>query len=264
MSESKSTALAVTGGVRIDGLGGVFQLADRLAKARGFVPDHLAGNADSIAAVVLTGIELGMGPMESMRGIHIVKGKPTMSSELMLARARKAGVKTRWLETTDRIARLAVTVPGDDAQVMAFSMEDAARAGIAGDMWKRYPANMLRARCVSNALRAFCPEVLGSGVYEADSGELSDGVPSVEVIARDVTPVTYELGSGDRGGDLTDDALTALEQAGDLASLEAAKRIAKGAYKAARGDEREAIALAVRVAEERISASTKEEEAAHE
>ena len=106
-------ALALAGTVRIDGMGDVFRLADALAKADGFVPRHLSGKPAAIAAVILTGVELGIGPMEAMRGIHVVEGKPTMSAEMMLARARRAGVRTRWLETTDRVARLAVTVPGD-------------------------------------------------------------------------------------------------------------------------------------------------------
>lgn len=253
MSESKSTALAVTGGVRLDGMGDVFQLAAALAKAKGFVPDHLAGNADSIAAVILTGIELGMGPMESMRGIHIVKGRPTMSSELMLARARKAGVRTRWLETTDHVARLAVTLPGEsDAQVMSFSMEDAARAGISTEMWKKYPANMLRARCVSNALRAFCPEMLGSGVFESDSGEITDGVPSEVVITHSAPQLVASA---------EPDVLGMLLDAHDADSLAAAKVAAKAAWKAAKDQAaKDQINLAVQVASERINASQEQSE----
>ncbi len=187
MAESNNgSALALAGTVRIDGMGDVFRLADALAKADGFVPRHLQGKPSAIAAVILTGVELGIGPMEAMRGIHVVEGKPTMSAEMMLARARRAGVRTRWVETTDRVARLAVTVPGDsEPQTFSFTWGDATRSGVAGkDNWKRYPAAMLRARCVSAAIRAACPDVLGAGVYESTSGELTEGEPSEVVTAR--------------------------------------------------------------------------------
>lgn len=81
---------------------------------------------------------------------------------------------------------------------------------------------------------------------------LDDGAEAPAKAAPTPAPV-YELGSGDRSGEAVDGALTALEHAGDAAALAAAKRLAKAAYKAAAEDEKEAIALAVRVAEERIS-----------
>lgn len=175
----------VTASLRIDGMADVFKLADALARADGFVPRAYVGRPDAIAAVILTGVELGMGPMEAMRSIHVIEGKPTMSAELMLARARRAGVRTRWIKTDDTIATIAVTVPGDsEPQTLSFSVADAQRAGVAGKgNWSKFPAAMLRARAISAAMRAFCPEVLGASVYESDSGELSDGVPSVEVRA---------------------------------------------------------------------------------
>lgn len=219
--ERSGGGLALTGSVRIGGMADVFALSKALARARGFVPKALVDNPDAIAAVILTGVELGIGPMEAMRGIHIVEGKPTMSAEMMLARARKAGVRTRWLETNDKTARLAVTVPGDtEPQTMEFSWADAQRVGCTGkENWKRYPAAMLRARCISAAMRAFCPEVLGSGVYESTSGELTEGepttastVPAVLVeavqedpaarVAQEVAAIERELAQASSDGDV--------------------------------------------------------------
>lgn len=184
----------VTASLRIDDMASVFRLADALSRADGFVPKAFVGRPEAIAAAILTGAELGLGPMESMRSIHMVEGRPTMSAELMLARARSQGVRTWWVRTDAEQAVLEMQLPGDTrTQQMAYTMADAQRAGLAGrGNWSKFPANMLRARCTSAAIRAFCPEVLGaSGVYEADSGELSDGVPSVEVraVAMPAEPV---------------------------------------------------------------------------
>lgn len=170
-------------GAKINGMAEVFRLADQLAKARGFVPDAFAGNPAAIAAVILTGMELGIGPMQSMREIHVIKGKPSISATLMLSLARRAGIRTSFPVTDATKATIEVTVPGQPAQRLTFSAEDAKAAGLWGQgNWKTYPAAMLRARAISAAIRAFCPEAIGGSVYESDSGELTNGVPSADVI----------------------------------------------------------------------------------
>jgi len=192
VGEQKAPGLALSGSVQIHGMRDVFALAERLAQARGFVPDAYAGKPEALAAVILTGVELGLGPMQAMREIHVIKGKPSISANLMLALARRSGVKTRWIKTDATIATIGVTVPGVAEQQMSFTAEQAKAAGLWGQgNWKSYPDAMLRARCISSAIRAFCPEVIGgSSVYESESGEVSDGVPAAQVIEAQVMPPT--------------------------------------------------------------------------
>lgn len=183
--ETKATGLALSASVRIENMGDVFRLAQSLSKARGFVPDAYVDKPEALAAVILTGVELGLGPMQAMREIYIVKGRPSMSATLMLALARRAGVRTRWIETTATKATIGVTVPGEAEQTLTFSEADAKAAGLWGQgNWKTYPAAMLRARAASAGIRAFCPDVLGGSVYEAESGEITDGRPAIEVQAE--------------------------------------------------------------------------------
>jgi hypothetical protein len=165
----------------------VFELAQQLAKARGFVPDVYLNNPAAIAACILTGLELGLGAMQSLRDVYIVKGRPSLSAALMLSLARRAGVRTTWVKTTPEYAEIAITVPGEKEQRFTFTKQDAITAGLwSGDTWKKYPAIMLRARCVSGAIRAACPDVLGGGgVYESTSGELTDGEPGL-IGTRDI------------------------------------------------------------------------------
>src|SRR5689334_13297072 len=103
--EPQASALAVSGSIRINGVADVFALAKSLAKARGFVPKHLLGDEGSIAAAILTGIELGLGPMEAMRSIHVIEGRPTMSADLMLARAIRSGIVVTWIKASATEAR---------------------------------------------------------------------------------------------------------------------------------------------------------------
>ena len=181
--KSEKPAIGVSGSVAIHGVRDVVAMAERLAHARGFVPAAYVNNPNAIAAAIMTGMEMGIPPMQSMREIHIIEGKPSISATLMLALARRAGVKTEWEHTDATKATIVVTVPGHRPQKMTFTIEEARAAGVAGKgNWKSYPAAMLRARCASAAIRAFCPEVVGSSVYESDSGELSDGTPSAQII----------------------------------------------------------------------------------
>jgi hypothetical protein len=253
---SEATGLTLTGGVRLDGMGDVWALAERLAKADGFVPRPLVGKPNQIAAVILTGLELGIGPMTALRGIHIVDGKPTMSAEMMLARARQAGVRTRWVETTDKVARLAVTVQGDtEPQVMAFTWDEANRAGVTNkDNWRKYPAAMLRARCLSAAMRAFCPEALGVGVYESTSGELSDGRPSAPAVTVEVTDAPPNV-DGE-----AEAIVLALFEAKNLGELAAAKERFKAVKRRLTDEQRGRIDAAGVDAKARIEAAMAGEE----
>lgn len=181
-----AAGLALTGRVQISSMGEVFRLANALSQARGFVPRAYAGDANAIAAAILTGIELGIGPMEALRSIHMIEGKPTMSSEMMLGRAMRAGIRCRWVRTDANGAEIEVTRDGYSSR-LSFTMDDARAAGLAGKgNWKTYPAAMLRARCASAAMRAFCPDVLGAGVYTPE--ELAPDAP----VREDGTPAVLE------------------------------------------------------------------------
>lgn len=182
-----ATAMTVTGNIRISSMQEAIALADRLAHARGFVPASMVQNGPAVLAAILTGAELGFGPMESLRSFDMIEGKVSMKAEVMLGRAHRFGHRTRWLRTDNECATISVTLVGQaqPEAPISFSMEDAKRAGLAGKgNWSKHPAAMLRARAASAAIRAHCPEVLGAGVYESESGELTEGnVPPLAVTA---------------------------------------------------------------------------------
>lgn len=165
----------IAGSIEIRGIADVLTLATHLAKAKGFVPRALLGDPGSIAAAILTGLELGMGPMEAMRSLHVIDGRTTMSAELMLSRAIARGVRHQWLETTATVARIRLERDGSRPFDLAYTIEDAQTAGLARkDNWRGHPKAMLRARCISAALRAYCPDVLGSGIYTPEElGEVT-------------------------------------------------------------------------------------------
>lgn len=170
----------------------VVRVSKALAQAEGFIPRHFVGKAPAIAACIMMGAEMGISPMRSLRQIYVVEGKPEASSELMLERMIAAGVRHEWLEASETCARIRLTRDGFAPYVHTFDEAKARTAGLWGKATHgKYPGVMLRHRCISEAKRAFCPDVM-AGVYV--QGEVGGPPPVVaeayreERADRDETP----------------------------------------------------------------------------
>ncbi len=148
-----------------------YDLASRLGGAT-MLPKHIKSEADAVA-IMLTGQELGLQPMQSIRSLHMIDGRVELSAHLMLTlMTTRLGVKFEWVESTTKVARLKLERPDQAAHVEEMTIGDAERAGLASrGTWQKFPKQMLRARCISNAARAYCPEIL-TGCYT--TGEISE------------------------------------------------------------------------------------------
>lgn len=142
------------------------------------VPTSLRGRPGDVLATILTGSELGLAPMQSLRALQIIEGKVTLSAEAQVALVRRSEVcaEFRLVESTSQRAVYSAKRKGDaEATTLAWTMEQAHRAGLAqGKAWQKYPEAMLRARCASALCKAVFSDVL-LGVYDPD--ELSDIAP---------------------------------------------------------------------------------------
>lgn len=166
LAKVESAALA-PGLDMVQSLGDVFQLARALKGAVGFIPKAL-DTEGKIAACILAGREMGIPPMQSLRGIHIIDGKPTFDATLIMARImeRIPGIRVEWIRSDAEVAELRLQRPGHAPYTQRFTIEEAKSAGLTGkDNWRKYPAAMLRARCISAAARAYTPDVFGGAVY---------------------------------------------------------------------------------------------------
>lgn len=139
-------------------------------------------------AIIAAGRELGLTAMQSLRSIHIIEGKPTLSADLVaaLCKSRPDVCKYfRLVESTDKVARYETLRVGEPSvTAMSFTWEDAQRAGVTGkDNWKKYPAAMLRARCITALARAVYPD-LAMGVYDPDEVAADTGPVTAERVAQ--------------------------------------------------------------------------------
>ena len=163
-------------------LADVGELAVRIA-GTDFVPKGMQGKPASVAACVLYGAEIGVGPMRSLAGIHVVEGRAAMSAELMRALVLAAGHDIRVVElTATRCVLLGTRRGSTDGTQVQYTMDDAKRAGVAGkQVWQRYPREMLLARCTTLLCRSMFPDVIGgmASVEEMDDAPVQQAEATV-------------------------------------------------------------------------------------
>jgi hypothetical protein len=135
--------------------------------ASGLLPSEV--NTPQKALVVMTaGREMGVPATYALRNIHVVKGKPVCSAELLLALVRRSygPGAIRVSKTSNTACTVQYREQGwDGISEYTFTIEDARTAGVANSgTWKAYPAAMLRARCISAVVRFAFPECI-AGLY---------------------------------------------------------------------------------------------------
>ena len=142
---------------------------------------------------ILAGREIGLEPIESMTGIHIVKDKISFGANVMAA-AVKRNPEYDYLitEHTNEKCLIEFSKNGTTIYTSEFTMQDAKLAGVVkeGSPWIKYPRNMLFARAMSNGVRFACPDVFGNApvyVPEELGAEVNeDGEPI------NITPEPFE------------------------------------------------------------------------
>lgn len=123
--------------------------ADVLSKV-GIFPDYLKGKPHDILATIITGAELGLSPMQSVRDIVVVKGKGFIQSALKVALVKQSPLCEyfRMVESTDKKAVYETSRVNEGKSRYEYTIEMAQTAGLASnDNYRKNPAAMLRARC---------------------------------------------------------------------------------------------------------------------
>jgi len=77
-------------GMPVNTLDEAFRLSNALSHS-GLVPDALRGKGPDILAILLYGRELGLSAWQSINGIHVIEGRPSMSAELRVAKTIERG-----------------------------------------------------------------------------------------------------------------------------------------------------------------------------
>uniref|UniRef100_A0A6M3L4C4 Uncharacterized protein n=1 Tax=viral metagenome TaxID=1070528 RepID=A0A6M3L4C4_9ZZZZ len=179
----------------IGNLADTMKLGQVLAES-GFFSD--SRGASQAIVKILAGRELGFGPVASMTGVNIIKGKVALSANLIAASIKRSGRYNYRVKQMDNDTCSVEFYEGGQAiGVSTFTMDDAKAAGLGGDNWRKFSRNMLFARAISNGAKWYCPDLSGGPLYTPDelgaqidgeSGEIAPNWSEVEEVEFDQLP----------------------------------------------------------------------------
>lgn len=173
----------------VDVAGPIFRLAAQIADTE-FVPKQLQGNAPAVAAVILHGRELGLGPMTALAHTHVIEGRTSISAEGQRAQVLAAGHELEFVESTGSICTVRGRRAGTETwTIVTWSIDMARAANLTNKSnWRSYPRRMLQARASAELCQMIFPDVL-SGISATE--ELEDDLDGDRV--GDVKPATTKI-----------------------------------------------------------------------
>lgn len=135
-----------------------------------------------VAAVIMTGQELGMSPMAALRSVDIIQGQPALRAialrAVLLAQGHEIYVESA---TATRAVVVGQRRGSDHEQRLEWNMDMARARNLAGKPnWRTQPRNMLIARATADVARLIAADALLGLPYVVE--ELEDGVTGVDTI----------------------------------------------------------------------------------
>lgn len=126
-------------------------------------------NVPALAICIQAGLEVGFSPIQSIKDIYVINGRPCLHSDGPLALVQASGhfngIK-EWIEgepgTDGWTAYCTIWRKGVEHPVTeSFSWAEAKQAGLTGKQnWKNYPKRMLRNRARTFAIRTLFADVM--------------------------------------------------------------------------------------------------------
>lgn len=133
-------------------------------------------NAEQALVLAMAGKDLGFSYTQALRAFHIVKGKPTLSADGMVAACLGRPELCEYfrpVRVTETEAVWVTKPKGAEPIEYRFTMEDARKAGLVNAMYEKHPKRMLSARCKAYLARDVYPQVLMGLVTEDEAEEIA-------------------------------------------------------------------------------------------
>ena len=144
---------------------------------------------------------LGLSPVATMTGVHVIDGKPTASAGLISGLVRQAHHKLRvWGDGDSATCEIIRSDEPKHVFSVTWTLKktgpnpSAEEAKLLGkDVWQKYPASMLKSRAITQCARDACDEVLFGLHYTpeelgADVDEDGDVVDEARMTSSSATP----------------------------------------------------------------------------
>ena len=153
------------------------------------VPKDYVNKPGNVLVAVQTGAELGLKPMQSLQGISVINGRPSIWGDAMRALViSHPEFEDLHEDKQDTHCTVTLKRRGRSAVISTFTMEDAKKAGLAGKSgpWQTAPKRMLQMRAFAFAARDLFADAL-KGIRSIE--EVRD-YPEGERVERDITPTS--------------------------------------------------------------------------
>lgn len=150
---------------------GDIETMQKMCKSLMQTKHYAAMGETGIFAILQKAKSLGMHPLEALNGgLYFVQGKIGMSTEMMASMIRERGHSiTKDPKSDNSICVLhGKRKDTGDTWTVSFSMGDAQKAGLAKNMYDKFPAIMLYNRAMSTLARQLFPDVIKGAGYTLD------------------------------------------------------------------------------------------------
>jgi len=159
----------------------------------GLLPDSIS-EPEQVITIVQHGKELGLTPHIALNNIHIIAGRPVISSSMLGAMLKKHKVEWTIVDDFAPVNDAGGKATGDKKTTFKFYWKSTITESVmetsfsitwnqmtlAGytekSNWKKYPKEMMRARCLSYAVRALFPEVLLGMYSDIEMNDVAEGM----------------------------------------------------------------------------------------
>ena len=182
---------------------------------------------------------------QAMMDYDLIQGKPALKAAAMLARFQRSGGKVQWLRSDADCVSGKFTHPSGGELTVTWDTARVELAGLSGNaMHKKYPIQMKRARCISEACRALAPGSVPLGMYTVDVtpefqtvNEAVTAVVSGTVLTEEeIKDHLEDISSAEAGEQLRNAFGSAYKHAKESKDLKA-RDIFQAAYEARKGEQ---------------------------
>jgi hypothetical protein len=180
--------------------------ADLIEMAKLVAASHLIPGVDTVAAaftLMLICESEGLHPAQALKRYHIIDNRPSMRADAMHAEFLRVGGLVRWDQSDAQVcsARFIHSIlapePGFSVTVtlqelidsgVATTYDKEKKQAILKTNYRQRPRSMLRARCISEGVRAVCPGVV-AGIYTPEeASDFSDSSTQTDRSGSDPGP----------------------------------------------------------------------------
>lgn len=179
----------------------ISRFADDAARTE-MVPRDYRGKPDAIRIAVIWGKEIGLHPMQALRSIAVIGGRPALWGDAVIGLIYASGKMeylkewavgegddlTYWFETKRQGNPLPIA--------RSFGVRDAKKAGLWGKQgpWSSYPQRMLAMRARGWGARDAYPDVLGGLLIDAEAMDTPSHV-SVPMVSQETVVAATQAGA---------------------------------------------------------------------